>query len=138
MRSTTTKDKSSPFADFIFGIIFICCSFPVLWNNERKQVRIASLLSKARKECVEVNCKSPEDANNYKLVYASGETTNESAITDREFNISVDNCVKICRVVEMYQWVEHTRKEGEHTHYSYSKEWKNFIVSSSNFRLTEH
>jgi hypothetical protein len=30
------NDTSSPAADFIFGVLLIIMSFPVIWNNERK------------------------------------------------------------------------------------------------------
>jgi cbb3-type cytochrome oxidase subunit 3 len=52
--SYNTNSKGSAFGDFLFGIIFIAISFPVLWNNERKQVKIAALLDKGKKECKEV------------------------------------------------------------------------------------
>lgn len=53
------NDTSSPAADFIFGIILIVMSFPVLWNNERKQVKIYNLLTKGQKECVDADYKKP-------------------------------------------------------------------------------
>ena len=31
-----STDTANPFADFLFGVIFIFFSFPILWNNERK------------------------------------------------------------------------------------------------------
>ena len=34
-------DTNSPLADFIIGVIMISFAFPILWNNERKQVKIA-------------------------------------------------------------------------------------------------
>jgi len=68
---------SSPFADFIIGIIFISFSFPILWNNERKQVKIEHLLNNGEKKCQD--CKdltNPTDEQNFKLIYVSGETKN--------------------------------------------------------------
>jgi hypothetical protein len=101
--ATPGHSTGAAIADFIFGIMFICFSFPVLWNNERKQVKIAALLLKAEKECIEVgDISTPKDENNFKLVYASGVTNNEDEITDSEFNVSVDSSVKLIRCVEMF------------------------------------
>ena len=53
-------------------------AFPILWNNERKQVRMAALITKARKLCVEsVEPKQPLEENNFKLVHVSGISQNE-------------------------------------------------------------
>ena len=46
---------SSPAADFIFGVLLIVMSFPVLWNNERKQVKFYNLLTKGDRECVDAD-----------------------------------------------------------------------------------
>ena len=53
------NNTSNPAADFIFGILLIVMSFPVLWNNERKQVKIYNLLVKGQKECSDADFKKP-------------------------------------------------------------------------------
>jgi hypothetical protein len=59
----------------------ITLSFPILWNNERKQVKIAALLKKAEEEAEAVDdYKKPKDSQNFKLVYASGQSKNDSAL----------------------------------------------------------
>jgi predicted aspartyl protease len=40
------------------------------------------------------------------LVYTSGVTENKIPIKDEEFNVEVENSIKIRRNVEMYQWVQ--------------------------------
>lgn len=75
----------------------IVFSFPILWMNERKQVKIARLLYNARKQCVSINYGKPSEVQNFKLVYASGETKNEDKIIDHEFDIEVENSVKLVR-----------------------------------------
>ena len=35
-KSTKSSEDSNPIFDFIFGVVLICISFPLLWNNERK------------------------------------------------------------------------------------------------------
>ena len=60
------------------AVLFLCIAFPILWNNERKQVRMASLINKARKLCVEsVDAKQPLAENNFKLVHVSGISQND-------------------------------------------------------------
>ena len=105
----------------------------MLWNNERKQVRIAALLMKGRKQCIDVESKTPSDSQNLKLVYTSGETKNEQTILDEPFDIEVDNSVQLIRCVEMFQWIEHVHKRDNSTTYSYDKQWRNHRVDSSCF-----
>ena len=42
--------------------------------------------------------------------------------------------MRLKRRVEMYQWVEHKKKEEKETHYTYSMEWRESDVSSSQFQ----
>ena len=38
----------------------------------------------------------------------------------------------------MYQWVQHSRKRKNNTHYSYTIEWKNTFIDSNNFKEYGH
>jgi hypothetical protein len=80
----------------------LACALPLLWNNERKYVRMDSLISKAKKMVVEVDHREPRQEDNFKLVHASGITVNHETITDADFGIAVENSVKLIRHVEMY------------------------------------
>eukprot|EP00347_Sterkiella_histriomuscorum_P006683 403351833 len=132
-------DTENPFADFIIGIILICFSFPILWNNERKQVRIAALLIEGEKNVVDCqDYKQPETSQDMKLIYASGQTQSDSVIVDEHFGVQISNSVKLIRSVEMFQWVEHKKSSNNRTETSYTKEWKNHIVNSSAFRDPYH
>jgi len=55
---------------------------------------------------------------------------------DRDFEIEVENSVKLIRNVEMYQWVQHEQKRDNHTEYTYRREWKRNFVDSSFFHDT--
>lgn len=134
MQSTTTTvtETTSTLANGLFamiiGSILIVVSFPWLWFNERKDVRIAALLKHAREVCVDLDPNAaPEESKNFKLVYASGETRNEATVLDEEFDVEVENSVKIVRLVEMYQWKESRHQEGRGRHqrtvYTYNREW---------------
>ena len=125
---------NSAIGDFIFGIICLFFAFPILWNNERKQVKIGELLTKGEKECRNItDVNNPSSENNFKLVYASGETSNHSATVDEHLHIKVENAVKLIRTVEMYQWTQHTTKHGHNTEYSYSKQWASYHINSNAF-----
>lgn len=116
------------------GIILIFLSFPLLWNNERKYVKIAALLSKGRKVCVEADVRAPKIENNFKLVYASGITTNDDPLVDSDLGIEVQNSVRLVRTVEMYQWVEtEHEKKDEPTTYTYERQWRGYPIDSSRF-----
>lgn len=127
---------SSAFIQMNIGLCLIIFAFAILWNNERKSVKIQSLISKARKQCIEVDYRNPAPEDNFKLVYTSGITTNKEQLMDRDFELEVENSVRLIRIVEMYQWVQHENKSKNHTEYSYQKEWRRTLVDSSFFHDT--
>lgn len=118
----------------VFGVILAIVALALLWNNERKKVRISHLLAKAKRDCLSIDSRNPTQGNNFKLVYVSGMTENRYPVTDKEFGVEVDNSVKLVREVEMYQWVETSRKENERTYFTYNKKWVNYHVASDNFK----
>ena len=40
--------------EFLLGILLITAAFPLVWMNERRQVRIWKLISKAEEDCVDL------------------------------------------------------------------------------------
>jgi len=122
----------------------IIVSFPVLWNNERKKVRIESVIITGGKRCEEVNINEATEATNYKLVYGSGETSVQDLIQDGELQVDVQNALRLIRKVEMYQWVEHkqTHKNNhgaETIQYSYTAEWREDVLDSRMYyKVEEH
>lgn len=81
---------------------------------------------------------SPQESQNFKLIHGIGETHNKSDIVDSQFGVSIRDSVKLIRKVEMYQWVEHRRKQNKSYVYTYNPEWKSHVVSSSNFQHGNH
>jgi hypothetical protein len=55
---------------------------------------------------------------------------------DRDFELEVENSVKLIRTVEMYQWVQQEHKRENHTEFSYKREWRRSLVDSSCFHDT--
>lgn len=114
-------------------------AFPILWNNERKQVKIEALYHKGEKDAKDCeDLKHPKESQNLQLIYASGETRNESKLSDEDFGVTVENSVKIIRTVEMYQWVEHKKKHDNHYSYTYTKEWSSNVINSGSFHESGH
>ena len=81
--------------------------------NERKAVKIYKVIAKARELAI-ANAPSGEVISNYnfKLIHTSATTTTEQPVDDQELNLTVEDSMKVKRVVEMYQWNE-TKQEGE-------------------------
>lgn len=65
-------------------------------------------------------------------------TENKEHIVDDEFDVSVDNAVKLVRKIEIYQWVEESRKNSDRTTYVYHKEWRSGLLNSNNFNDPSH
>ena len=88
----------------------------MVWMNERKQVKIYKLISRARDSAVP-NAPTGEviSNDNFKLIHTSAATTTEEPVDDEQFNVSVADCMKLKRVVEMLQWVETTHEGDENT-----------------------
>jgi len=84
--------------------------------------------------CVEADTRAPKIENNFKLVYASGITTNDDPLVDSDLGIEVQNSVRLVRTVEMYQWVEtEHEKKDEPTTYTYERQWRSYPIDSSRF-----
>lgn len=42
-------------AEFLIGICMIAAAFSMVWMNERRQVRMYKLISKAEADCVDIH-----------------------------------------------------------------------------------
>ena len=105
------KDDLSKPVGFTFGTLLWLLSFPILWFNERRNVKIDSLFLSGLKLCKEIeSIENPQESHNFELVYVSGETKNQAKVRDDELGFEYPNCVKLIRTVHMYQWVEHVKK----------------------------
>lgn len=78
-------------------------ALPMVWMNERKQVKIYKTLKKAENDVVRnVNQDIPDEQKNYSLVHLNGKTHVEKSLSDTMFNITVEDSMKLIRSVEMY------------------------------------
>ena len=68
--SGSKKKEGWGFAEAGFGVVLIFIALPMIWMNERKDVKIYKVITKGRENVVEIDPYNPEDENEYKLVHA--------------------------------------------------------------------
>ena len=132
------KVKNS-FGGIIIGIILLIGGTCLLWWNEGENVKNINAVKEVQKEVVTVSSDSVDSKNEGKLVLTSGKlTNNDEELKDEQFGVSVKSAA-LKRDVEVYVWVESsTTDDNDHTTYSYTKEWRNDLVSSSDFHEGGH
>lgn len=124
------------------GFLLFIAGTALLWWNEGRVVKTDKMLNEAEGVTVEletIDRINPEMDG--KLVYATGFANTEDSLIDAQFGIGA-TAIGLSRDVEYYQWVEHSQqqrkdklggKEEIITTYTYTKEWTNGPVQSSNF-----
>ena len=115
------QKKGWGFGEALFGIFLIWTAIPMIWMNERKDVKIYKVIVAGRKAVVEANCEEPSEELMMKLVHVKGETTTEAQVSDEMFGLVYDGTIKIKREVEVFQWVEESHEEGDSKVYTYTK-----------------
>jgi len=56
-------------------------ALPIVWMNERKQVKIYKLIDRARNDAISISSpKSVSDGDNFKLVHTSGDTSTQEPV----------------------------------------------------------
>jgi len=116
------------FGGFILGCLLIWFALPLVWMNERKNIKVWNVIVKGRAECCnDIDIDAPDANNEKKLVHARGIVTTSIPITDSVFALGHENACRLRRVVEVYQWVEESyekESDGEsETKYRHKKEW---------------
>ena len=119
----------------IIGIILFCASFPVLWYNEKRGVRMAKIIDEGLKECVEVNNGKCIQETEGALICLHGEILSDETIEDDFIGVKLENGIKLMRKVEIFQYCEEKVDDDEH---SYKKNWTGEIVDSSSFGNETH
>ena len=124
---------SSSFTGIIVGIVILFGGISLLWWNEHNNVKNIKNVKELRDQVIDVSSKKFDDKYEGKLIATNGKLDyNESVLTDDLFKVSAKTPI-LTRTVEMYQWVEESKTEDDKTTYTYSKEWKDEIVDSSEF-----
>ncbi len=122
------------FASIPLGIVIIVFGCMLLWNNEKKNVVNIKDVKELRENIKDVSSSEVNKENEGKLVATSGKLKyGDTYLVDSTFGISVQAPI-FKRTVEMYEWIETSETKDENTTYTYSKEWTDKIVDSSDFK----
>lgn len=132
------EDMTARIICIILSLVVICPACYWLWDEECDAALATRGLREGRACTLELGDNSKVDeANNGKLVHATGTATTADTLHDTEFGISHQG-IRLIRVVQYYQWVQTThssgRKKNRHTTYHYGKEWVGSPVDSSKFK----
>ncbi|KAM3134333.1 Transmembrane protein 43 [Paramecium bursaria] len=130
--------KGNPLFDFLFGFFLFFAAMPILWYNERRHLINQFRIETAKKDCQEVQCSEIDPRNNGKLIHTSGKSDTNQLITDQEFGVSEAKVMKLSRVVEMFQWIEHSHTRDNRTYYTYSTDWSSTFHDSRHYSEYGH
>ncbi|MEM9017937.1 MAG: TMEM43 family protein [Verrucomicrobiota bacterium] len=129
----------------VFGFVLVALGTILLFWNEGRAVKRYKDLKEGAGAVVVADSAKVDPAMDGKLVHMTGAAEVSGELTDKDFGIS-ETAIRLNRSVEMYQWVENVSTEedtkvGGSTEttktYSYSKEWRPNLVSSSSFKVTD-
>ena len=124
---------TNSFSGIIVGILLLFGGIGLLWWNEQNNVKNIKNVKELRDQVVDVSSASVKDEFDGKLIATSGKLDyNNDTITDSLFGVNAQTPVLV-RTVEVYQWVESSETKDDTTTYTYSKEWSEKLVDSSDF-----
>lgn len=126
----------------LVGLVLVAVAVGLLWWNEGRAVKRARALEEGAGQVVSIGADRVDPAFEGKLVHLSGQATTDETLTDPQFGLAVQG-LKLRRVVQMYQWREHSQSETREklgggtetvTTYSYDRGWEEHPVDSSGFK----
>jgi len=124
------------------GLVLILVAIALLWWNEGRAVKRARALDEGAGQVVSVAADRVDPGYEGKLVHLTGRAVTDQTLTDPEFGVSAQG-LKLRRVVQMYQWREHSRSETREklgggtetvTTYTYDQGWETRLINSSGFK----
>lgn len=127
--SLSESIKKSKFI-FILGVIFCFIALFLTIKNETETLQKDKMFLKMFKFCKEASGEIFEKELNGKLVLVSGIISSNAKIFDDVVGISVDNSLKLFRIVEMNQWKE-ILIDGKIV---YQQIWTSEKINSANFK----
>ncbi len=126
----------------VIGLILVVVGVVLLFWNEGRAVQTAQSLAEGKGIVVSVPSATVDAANEGKLVHTSGALATDETLADSGFGISATG-IRLVRKSEMYQWVEKSESKTETklgggeetvTTYTYSREWSDRPINSSEFK----
>ncbi|CAD8157753.1 unnamed protein product [Paramecium pentaurelia] len=124
----SNDQKDNPIIAIIIGVLVIFGASALLWYNERRQAITEYRLEQAKKQCISVNSSEVNPNTNHQLIHINGESRTSELVEDAAFGLSLKDCIKLVRKVEMYQWVRKSRK-NRRVGYYYVQEWSSTFHS---------
>jgi hypothetical protein len=125
----------------VVGLGLFVVAFPLLFWNEGRAVKRYKSLKEGQGVVISILPEVLSTNNEGRLVHTSGLATTEERLRDREFDIA-ENALRLRRTAQMYQWTEEEKSETRKkvggseetvTTYTYSKEWREELIKSSDF-----
>ena len=129
------------------GIILIIVAIIMLGWNEKRSVDRYNTIDYAKNNFVETAADKIDSATEGKLVHFNGMTATNDVLTDKDFQVTVNNSLSLNREVQMYQWKEIEHKETKKntggsttttTTYTYEKGWSSSLINSASFKESGH
>lgn len=151
MATTVTTSTSwfsrlgNSFKNIFIGFILVIGAIVLLFWNEGRAVKTEQSLKEGLSVVISASSSKRDPNNDGKLIHFSGLAQVQSILADGEFGVS-GNALKMKRVIEVYQWKEEAKsktieKVGGGTEttttYTYSKDWSDRLIDSSNFKESE-
>ena len=127
----------SSFFGVIIGIILIPASLCLhAWNEYRTVHRSRGLAEAAELVQTVENTKSIEPSLEGSLVHMTGLADTNAILEDNKFPIT-EKAIHLRRDVQMYQWVETSKRRDDRTEYSYREQWSSGREASESFHEPE-
>jgi hypothetical protein len=130
------------FGGIVVGLVLFVVAFPALTWNEKRSIDRTRGLNEVASRTITVDGKTLDPAAEGKAVHFSALAATTVGVKDETFGIA-ESALKVRRSVEMYQWEEVKESKTEEkmggsstttTTYRYSKEWKDGVNASSEFK----
>lgn len=132
-RATSPKRQKRRTGRLIFGLILVLAgSAGLFWNEWRSASEMATLRAAGRSVMSVDPGRVPGDADG-RLVHVAAEARPSGIVEDPVFGLG-DVALRLDRIVEMYQWREHTQGAGDNRTTRYEKVWAEGRIPSERFR----
>lgn len=127
----------------IFGLILFIGSFFLLAWNEGRSAHMIEDLNDIKNAVISIPSTQLNPNLENRLIHTSGKIQSSAPLTHPQYNITIENGLRIKAIVEMYQWEETTSSkttknlggsETTETTYNYHKEWSSEEINSQLFR----
>jgi hypothetical protein len=113
-------------------ILLVAATVGLFWNEWQSASSIASLMAGERGLATVAPDRVPGDIGD-RLVHAAGPARPGGVVEDPLFAVG-QNALRLDRIVEMYQWREHSEGSGDNRTTRYEQVWAEGRIASERFR----